>query len=206
MTSTVRHRPGFVYGFRGYDPKALLRGQISIIWLYVGQTRQKPENRWHQHQYGSPNGEPPKIWWPLVTSREVIHESLWINDDKLDELELQTIATLLPLANIKGNMANMKRIPPWEMKALMKRIQVGGGVKGCVQWAKAKSRSASSAGWTLNQPSGQITWYGKDADRVGAKWLGRSIGSSDSSDSESESRWGSMWKKVVSGITGRRLA
>lgn len=192
-----KRRPGYVYEFWGYDPRALLRGYIKIVLIYVGQTRQKPETRWHQHQYGSPNGEPPKVWWPLVTQRKVAHSALFITSPKLDRKEAWRIVRGQPLANIKLNRFNTKRIPPYEMKRLMAQIERAGGVKVLV--ANAHGRDRTVAGWTITP--GGVTWYGSQAGRVGAAWLKQSTGSLSPSGSLSGPRSASTVRRSEFGST-----
>lgn len=210
-----RRRPGFVYAFWGYDPYALLRGVIRIVLLYIGQTRQKPETRWRQHQYGSPNGEPPKIWWPLVVRKEVLLSAIYISDSKLDSKEWGRIFRMHPLLNDKGNRLNPKRIPIYDHKKVMAQIDAAGGVAALV--ARAEGRHRTVAGWHIERDSkgrqtGAVTWYGRDAQRVGteileevgAQWKScenQSIGSLSSSGLESGELPESIWKRAVSGIT-----
>lgn len=173
-------RPGCLYEFWGYDPRALLRGVIKIVCLYVGQTRQKPETRWRQHQFGSPNGEPPKIWWVLVTDKRVTYRRGHVTNGWLDTREGLRIVKRSPLANVMLNKMNTKRIPPWEMVTLMAAIQQRGGVAALV--AAASNRDSATAGFTI-QPDGSVSWYGKDAARIGETWLQRSTGHLSSSGS-----------------------
>lgn len=197
MSRRAGRRPGFLYELWGYDPRALLKGHIRIICLYVGQTRQKPETRWRQHQYGSPNGEPGKIWWPLVTDRRVTYRKLLVGNWKLDLREAMRIAKRAPVANIKLNRINTQRIPPYEMKRLMAQIERAGGVKALV--AKADGRTRAVAGWSIT-PEG-VVWYGSQADRVGARWLKQSTGFSSSLASPSEESPVSSMRRRASGTT-----
>jgi hypothetical protein len=174
-----RFRPGYIYEFWGYDPRALLRGILKIVLLYVGQTRQKPETRWRQHQYGSPNGEPPKVWWPLVVEKRLPVSRAMIGNFKLDIKEAQRIVRGKPLVNIKLNQFNSKRIPPWEMKDLMQQIAARGGVAALVK--EARQREGTVAGWSIDQKTGTVTWYGPRAEWYGSQWLPESTSSSSSS-------------------------
>lgn len=202
MNKRAGRRPGFLYELWGYDPRALLKGRIDVVCLYVGQTRQKPETRWRQHQYGSPNGEPGKIWWPLVTDRRVTYRKLLVGNWKLDLREAMRIAKRAPVANIKLNRINTKRIPPYEMKRLMAQIERAGGVRALV--AKADGRTRAVAGWSIT-PEG-VVWYGSQADRVGARWLKQSTGFSSSLASPSEVPSESSMRRRASGITARARA
>lgn len=184
-----RFRPGYIYEFWGYDPRALLRGISKIVLLYVGQTRQKPEMRWRQHQYGSPNGEPPKVWWPLVVEKRLPVSRALVGNLKLDIKELRRIANGKPLANIKLNQFNRKRIPPWEMKELMQQIAARGGVAALVK--EARQREGTVAGWFIDRKTGNVTWYGPQADRYGSQWIPQSTLSSSSSGLASASQWAS---------------
>lgn len=184
-----RFRPGYIYEFWGYDPRALLRGISKIVLLYVGQTRQKPETRWRQHQYGSPNGEPPKVWWPLVVEKRLPVSRALVGNLKLDIKELRRIANGKPLANIKLNQFNRKRIPPWEMKDLMQQIAARGGVAALVK--EARQREGTVAGWFIDRKTGNVTWYGPQADRYGSQWIPQSTLSSSSSGLASASQWAS---------------
>ena len=210
-----RRRPGYVYAFWGYDPHALLRGTIRIVLLYVGQTRQKPETRWHQHQFGSPNGEPAKVWWPLVTHKKVIWSAIYCTDAKLDRKEIGHILKDRPMMNDKWNRLNTKRIPIYDHKKVMQRIDAAGGVEALI--ARAEGRHRTKAGWTIQldtkgRPTGNVTWYGSDAERIGLdivekvgdRWTqceSQSTGSLSSSALESEHSWVFTWKKLVSGFT-----
>lgn len=185
-----RFRPGFVYEFWGYDPRALLRGILKIVLLYVGQTRQKPETRWRQHQYGSPNGEPAKVWWPLVVEKRLPVSRAMISNFKLDVKEARRIIGGKPLANIKLNQFNSKRIPPWEMKDLMQQIAARGGVAALVK--EARQREGTVAGWSIDRKTGSVTWYGPRADRYGSQWLPQSTHSLSSSELASAFRPASM--------------
>lgn len=195
-----KRRPGFVYAFYGYDPRALLRGVIRIVLLYVGQTRQKPETRWRQHQYGSPNGEPPKVWWPLVTQKKVLWDAAWCTNTKLDAKEIRRIVFGKPLMNDKFNRFNTKRIPIYAHKDIMVQIAAAGGVKALVE--RADGKAAAVAGWSINK-DGSVRWYGSQATKVGAKWLQQSTGSLSSSGSLSVVSPVRTTRKPESGITGR---
>lgn len=184
-----RFRPGYIYEFWGYDPRALLRGISKVVLLYVGQTRQKPETRWRQHQYGSPNGEPPKVWWPLVVEKRLPVSRALVGNLKLDIKELRRIANGKPLANIKLNQFNRKRIPPWEMKELMQQIAARGGVAALVK--EARQREGTIAGWSIDRKTGNVTWYGPQADRYGSQWIPQLTLSSSSSGLASASQWAS---------------
>lgn len=184
-----RFRPGYIYEFWGYDPRALLRGISKIVLLYVGQTRQKPETRWRQHQYGSPNGEPPKVWWPLVVEKRLPVSRALIGNLKLNIKELRRIANGKPLANIKLNQFNRKRIPPWEMKELMQQIAARGGVAALVK--ESRQREGTVAGWSIDRKTGNVTWYGPQADRYGSQWIPQLTLSSSSSGLASASQWAS---------------
>jgi hypothetical protein len=199
-----RRRPGYLYEFWGYDPRALLRGTIKIICLYVGQTRQKPENRRRQHQFGSPNGEPGKIWYALVTEFKVGYRKGRVTDQWLDVREAGRVLKLAPVANINLNKANPGRIPPWEMKRLMTQINASGGVAALVEAAHGKDKAR--AGFHIDTEARTVSWYGRDAAKVGAKWLQPSTGSLSPSASRSESRSGSDMRRVGSGFTGRKPA
>lgn len=159
-------RPGALYEFLGWDPRALLRGKLKTIVLYDGQTRQQPEVRRDQHLYGSPNGEPPKVWGPLVTDWRVVKQWRRIGNWWLDIREAWLIAKRHPVANIQLNRSNRHRIPPWEMKRLMEQIERAGGVAVLVRRANGGIR----AGWSINRTSGDVTWYGADADTHMARW------------------------------------
>jgi|SRR3954468_17577618 hypothetical protein len=215
----AKRRPGFVYAFWGYDPYALLKGAIRIVLLYIGQTRQKPETRWRQHQFGSPNGEPPKIWWPLVTKKEVIYSSVYIHDSKLDAKEAGRIVSMRPMMNDKWNRLNRKRIAIYDHKKVMARIDAAGGVEALI--ARAQGRHLTVAGWSIQldnkgRQTSAVTWYGSDANRVGTALLQEvgeqwkscespSTGSLLSSEWESEELPASVWKKLASGFTARAL-
>jgi hypothetical protein len=210
-----KRRPGYVYAFWGYDPFALLRGTIRIVLLYVGQTRQKPETRWRQHQFGSPNGEPAKIWWPLVTRKTVIYSSVFIHDVKLDRKEVGRILKMRPIMNDQWNRLNPKRIPKYDHAKVMARIDAAGGVEALVDRAQGRHRTA--AGWTIQldekgKPTGNVTWYGSDAERIGTMILERAdtpwescesplTGSYSSSEQLGEDSSGSTLRKLASGIT-----
>jgi len=193
-TRRRRHgrRPGYLYEFEGWDPRELLKGKLHEVVIYDGQTRQNPVNRWRQHEHGSPNGEPPKIWWPLVTKKHVRKSWAFVSDFKLDMREGWLIARRRPIANISLNMTNPRRIKPWEMKQLMEQINRRGGVAALVrqarhkQWRSRWTRlldwfrgeqeetpevAPAGAGWRINQTSGDVTWYGRDAQEAGASWL-----------------------------------
>lgn len=215
-TRTVRskpasRRPGFIYQFWGYDPRALLKGVILIVLIYVGQTRQQPETRWAQHEFGTTE-DPPKIWWPLVT-KKIVHERglLW-SDPELDNRELVAISAGGPLANIKLNMLNPHRIPPWEMKRLMRKIEKRGGVEALVRQARAKSHTV--AGFTIDPKTNNVTWYGTEAarvgtailEKVGTQWKSsesQSTGSLFSPDLPQVSWLASMWRSLGFGSTER---
>lgn len=155
-------RPGYLYEFWGYDPRALLRGVVSIICIYVGQTRQKPENRWRQHEFGTAT-EGPKVWWPLVTEKRVTYRRMKVTGWWLDRREDWRVLKLRPVANILLNMENTQRIPPWEMCTLMESINRMGGVDELVR--RYGHRGQSTAGWSF-APDGSVTWYGAEAQRL----------------------------------------
>lgn len=194
-------RPGALYEFWGYDPRALLRGVIRIICLYVGQTRQKPETRRRQHLYGSPNGEPAKVWAPLITDWRVSYRRTRVTSNWLDIREAGRVLKLAPAANIKLNMANPKRIPPWEMKALMSQIAAAGGVAALV--AAADWRGRATAGWRYSEDGSTVTWYGNQAERIGGSWLQQSTGYLSSSELVSASLSASPSRSSAYGSTGR---
>jgi hypothetical protein len=185
-----RFRPGFVYEFWGYDPRALLRGILKIVLLYVGQTRQKPETRWRQHQYGSPNGEPAKVWWPLVVERKIFKSSMLIRNAKLDGQEIRRIVTGRPLMNYNWNKLNANRIPKYDQPKVMAKIAARGGVAALVK--EARQREGTVAGWSIDQKTGAVTWYGPRADRYGSQWLPQSTHSLSSSELASAFRPASL--------------
>lgn len=169
-------RPGALYEFTGWDPRALLKYELRTIVLYDGQTRQRPENRWKQHQLGSPSS-PPKAWWPLVTEKRVVWRRVKVTKWWLDIKEYRLIRKHKPAANILLNFANRKRIPPWEMEALMSRIEAAGGVAALVSRAKARRRS--SVGWSISEDGSKVEWYGDDAgESRWEQWRSQLTGSS----------------------------
>jgi hypothetical protein len=187
-----RFRPGYIYEFWGYDPRALLRGILKIVLLYVGQTRQKPETRWRQHQYGSPNGEPAKVWWPLVVERKIFKSSMLIRNAKLDGQEIRRIVTGRPLMNYNWNKLNPNRIPKYDQPKVMAKIASRGGVAALVK--EARQREGTVAGWSIDRKTGNVTWYGPKADRYGSQWLPQSTHSLSSSELASAFRPASMEK------------
>lgn len=164
---SLRHmftrRPGYLYEFPGYDPHALLRGQIKITTIYCGLTRQRPENRWRQHEFGADNGEGPKVWWPLVTEKRVVYSRRKVSGWWLAAREAWLIARHKPLANIMHNKLNTRRIPPWQMRTLMESINRMGGVDELVR--RYGHRGRSTAGWSFAS-DGSVTWYGAEAQRL----------------------------------------
>jgi hypothetical protein len=187
-----RFRPGYIYEFWGYDPRALLRGILKIVLLYVGQTRQKPETRWRQHQYGSPNGEPAKVWWPLVVERKIFKSSMLIRNAKLDGQEIRRIVTGRPLMNYNWNKLNPNRIPKYDQPKVMAKIASRGGVAALVK--DARQREGTVAGWSIDRKTGNVTWYGPKAERYGSQWLPQSTHSLSSSELASAFRPASMEK------------
>lgn len=161
----MKSRPGVVYAAWGYHPMMLLKGKIEICVLYVGQTRQAPENRWHQHEFGSPNGEPAKSWRDTIVRWEAIHTSR-ISDAALDAAELKAILKHRPLYNIQGNLNNSQQIPPWEAKRLRELRDAAGGTKFLLYRAKALIKT--EVGWRIE--GNTVIWYGDRAEEVGSKW------------------------------------
>lgn len=169
-------RPGALYEFTGWDPRALLKLELKSIVLYDGQTRQRPEVRWRQHQFGSP-GSAPKAWWPLVTDKQVVWHRTKCTSWWLNCREYRLICKRKPAANILLNFANRKRIPPWEMAKLMARIDAAGGVPALVSRAKARRRS--SVGWSISADGGTVEWYGdKAGESRWEQWRSQLTGSS----------------------------
>lgn len=162
-------RPGVVYAFWGYDPHELLKGVLKIIVLYVGQTRQKPETRRDQHLKGG-LGSPAKPWGDLMTEWKPIWSRKKTFSFWLTMKEYSNIAKMLPQNNIKMNMMNPNRIPPWEQKRLRKERDALGGA--AVLISRAKQRDVV-AGW--HEVDGRpetftIEWFGNDVEGVKSRW------------------------------------
>jgi hypothetical protein len=119
VTSKKGRRWGGVYEFEGYDHASLvhrdifgnLKPRIKIVWLYVGQTRQKFEARWKEHEFGSRHwGAPPKPWFDLVLHKHKALQNPWWSDRKLDSKEWWRIQKRMTQYNVQDNTANPKRI------------------------------------------------------------------------------------------------
>lgn len=118
-TKPKGRRWGGVYEFEGYDHASLvhrdifgnLRPRIKMVWLYGGQTRQKFEARWKEHERGSKHwGSPPKPWFDLVATKHKAWQHPWVSDRKLDAKELGRIRRRMYQYNVEHNTINLKRI------------------------------------------------------------------------------------------------
>lgn len=156
-----KRRRGATYIFYGYDPYSLLKGRLKVVCLYVGKTRQRPENRWRQHLHGG-LGAPAQLWAPLVTDVHTLKEWEAITDWWLSARETLSIGWHQPRCNICLNMGNPKRIPPWEMRRLMNQINHRGGAQRLIDQAKAE------VGLRLTADGKSTQWYGTKIGTGGA--------------------------------------
>lgn len=104
-TAKTGQRLGIVYGIRVIHPTT---GQIALG--YVGKTRQRLRTREGQHRDEQPWSD------TIVGAAFVIAQGMW-TEAQLDAVEQHHIRTLLPLYNIDHNLANPRRITPWDAVA-----------------------------------------------------------------------------------------
>lgn len=181
VTKTKRkkgRRWGGLYEFEGYDHASLvhrdiwgnLRPRIKIVWLYVGQTRQKFEDRWREHERGSKHwNAAPKPWFDLVLHKHKAWQHPWVSDRKLDAKELRRIWRRLTQYNVEHNTGNPKRIKAgkdWEhWYAQRAERDALGGTAYLVKLAKqqaAEGRWWHWRYWFKTQTLGQIKLQGDE--------------------------------------------
>lgn len=160
----MSRRPGRLYLYGVYDPHALLHTDmwgrpaplLKVIHGYYGQTRRKAETRWREHEFGIPSQhKPPQVWADTVVWRKVTKEYRWIGDHRLDAKEAFGIMLRYrPVYNISLNMANPRRIPPWEAAELRARRDALGGTAVLVELAKQQKRQ--SHWWRTERLEGGI--------------------------------------------------
>ena len=143
---------GGVYEIEGYDHNSLVRRdmfgnlapRIKIVWLYVGQTRQKFAARWKEHAEGSKHWKAlPKEWWDLVIKCHEAIERPDFAQYELDDVELVRINKRLTQYNVEHNR-NPDRIKPGKdhevWKAQRAERDALGGTAYLVKLAKARQR------------------------------------------------------------------
>jgi hypothetical protein len=169
---------GGVYEFEGYDHYSLVRRdmfgnlapRIKIVWLYVGQTRQRGfEGRWAEHEFGSKHWDAePKEWWDLVWRKHKAIAKPGLTQTKLNGLEDKRMKYRLPQYNVKGNQNNPNRIKPGKdhevWKAQRAERDALGGTAYLVKLAKARERQGRWP-WRLFAPKtvGHIQLAGDEA-------------------------------------------
>jgi hypothetical protein len=144
-----KRRWGGIYEFEGYDHASLvhrdvfgnLRPRIKMVWLYVGQTRQKFEARWHEHEFGSKHWDSaPKPWFDLVAVKHKALQGPWWSDRKICAKELRRIWRRLTQYNVEHNTHNPRRIKAgkdWEnWNAMRAERDALGGTAYLVKLAK----------------------------------------------------------------------
>lgn len=112
----VRRR-GIIYGFKVIHPERL----DTIVWGYVGQTRQRVSEREVQHRDVQPWADTIVGEWQLdpvtgVRYQAVVLETGDWDDVEIDDWEQVWIDRLQPLYNIVGNRHNPRRVKPWVAK------------------------------------------------------------------------------------------
>jgi hypothetical protein len=110
-------RRGIIYGFKVIHPVR----PHTIVWGYVGQTRQRVSEREAQHRDVQPWADTIAGEWSTDPVTGVRYQAVVLDagdwdDVEIDDWEQVWIDRLQPLYNILGNRRNPHRVKPWVAK------------------------------------------------------------------------------------------
>jgi hypothetical protein len=166
---------GGLYLVEVYDPYALIKRDIlgrlapelKVRKGYVGQTRQKWQDRWDQHRYGKGGRYvcEPQVWADTWVRAYPIMKMRPISDYKLDVAEGLAMGKHKPLYPYLLNQNNPHQIPKWEAKRLREERDRLGGAAKLIAMAKANQRGRTWWGrlfkpevvGTISMNQGRIT-------------------------------------------------
>ena len=143
---------GGLYLIEVYDPYALIKRDIlgrlapelKIRKGYIGQTRQKWQDRWDQHRYGKGGRYVcvPQVWADTWVRAYPIMKMRPISDYKLDVAEAWAMGKHKPLYPYLLNQNNPHQIPKWEAERLRAERDRLGGAEYLIALAKKRQRES----------------------------------------------------------------